>query len=125
MTRATTNVANAAKKPIHIEPVIPRTKYPTADTPAAINAYGSCVNTWSIWCDPAPVELRIVVSEIGEQWSPNTAPASTAASVGSNSSGSTAIIKSAPIGSMRPNVPQLVPVENAIRPAIANKMSGK
>ena len=33
--------------------------------------------------------------------------------------------RSAPIGNMIPNVPQLVPVENAIKPAIKNNKNGK
>ena len=45
-----------------------------------MRAYGICVDTWSIWLQDAPVDERIVVSEIGEQWSPKTEPARVAAS---------------------------------------------
>ena len=41
-------------------------------------AYHIWVLTCSIWSHPAPVEESIVVSEIGEQWSPNIAPVNTA-----------------------------------------------
>ena len=34
--------------------------------------------TWAIWLQPDPMEDIIVVSEIGEQWSPKIAPVNTA-----------------------------------------------
>ena len=40
-----------------------------------VPAYGSCVDTWLTWLHIAPAEAMMVVSEMGEQWSPNTAPA--------------------------------------------------
>ena len=49
--------------------------YITKETPATSIAYGSCVETWLMWFDCAPAEAMIVVSEMGEQWSPQTAPA--------------------------------------------------
>ena len=53
--------------------------YPNNTVIAATNnAYGSWVLTWSIWSHPAPIDDKIVVSDIGEQWSPNIAPVSTA-----------------------------------------------
>src|SRR5690625_1605507 len=70
---------------------------------------------------PAPVEDRIVVSEIGEAWSPRTAPASTAPKAGSNNSGwSTDVMIAPAIGSSSPNEPQEVPVAKAIREATRN-----
>ena len=81
----------------------------------ATATYGSWVVTWVITLQPAPVELRIVVSEIGEAWSPATAPASTAPRTGSSSSGaSTALTIPPAIGSRSPKEPQLVPVAKAI-----------
>ena len=53
----------------------------TAATIAAVPAYGICVRTWSIRSAADPMEDMIVVSEIGEQWSPKIAPHVTAAIV--------------------------------------------
>ena len=41
---------------------------------ATNNEYQICVLTWSMWLHPAPIDDIIVVSDIGEQWSPNIAP---------------------------------------------------
>ena len=35
------------------------------------------MRTWAMWSDPEAMLERMVVSEIGEQWSPQTLPAST------------------------------------------------
>ena len=78
-----------------------------------------------MWLQCAPVEERMVVSEIGEQWSPNTAPAMTADMQGIISEGSTLTAMAAAIGNMMPNVPQLVPVAKAITPASMNKITGR
>src|SRR5690606_4779774 len=71
---------------------------------------------------PAPVLDRIVVSLMGEQWSPQTAPASTAPKAGSSSSGppSTVFMICPAIGSRIPKEPHEVPVEKAIAPASTN-----
>ena len=53
--------------------------YPTNESAATVIAYGSWVEMWLIWFDIAPADDMIVVSEIGEQWSPHTAPARQAA----------------------------------------------
>lgn len=45
----------------------------------AVKANGICVLTWSIWSLEEPAEDNIVVSEIGEQWSPKIPPLNTAA----------------------------------------------
>ena len=95
---------------------------PMHDTNATDSAYGSCVDTWSMWLQRAPVEDRIVVSEIGEQWSPNTAPARTALSIGRISAISDAAAISPAIGSMIPNVPQLVPVAKDIAQDVRKSM---
>ena len=42
----------------------------TAARAAASEAWGICVLTWSIRSQPVQTELRTVVSEIGEHWSP-------------------------------------------------------
>lgn len=47
----------------------------TSETPPTVKAYGIWVRTCSRWLQPVEVELIIEVSEIGEQWSPMTAPA--------------------------------------------------
>ena len=46
----------------------------TAAHEPARNAYGSCVFTWSIVLTRHDAADSTVVSEIGEQWSPQTAP---------------------------------------------------
>ena len=63
----------------------------------------------------APVEDNIVVSDIGEQWSPNTDPPSVAARVTIIIEGLVAIIGSQliiTIGIKIPKVPHAVPIEN-------------
>jgi hypothetical protein len=49
-------------------------RHPTIPTRSA---YGICVRTWSMWSQLEAMLERIVVSEIGEQWSPQTDPART------------------------------------------------
>ena len=77
-----------------------------------------------MWWQLAPVEDKIVVSEIGEQWSPNTAPANTADNIGNIMVESLPIAMSAAIGNIIPKVPQLVPVEKAVMPARINSTTG-
>ena len=71
----------------------------------------------------APADAMIVVSEIGEQWSPQTAPAMQAetATIVIESPG----IAARTIGMRIPNVPQLVPVENARTIAITKMIAGR
>ena len=96
----------------------------TKDTPATVIAYGSCVCTCSTWLHCAPADAMIVVSEIGEQWSPQTAPARqadipiTPIVVPAGNTART-------IGIRIPNVPQDVPVENAITQATIKMIAGK
>lgn len=53
--------------------------YPNIIVNIPINKeYHIWVLTCSIWLQPAPIEDNIVVSDIGEQWSPKIAPVSTA-----------------------------------------------
>ena len=77
-----------------------------------------------MWFDWLPADDIIVVSEIGEQWSPQTAPARQA---------ETPIIKSGLVGSniavtigiRIPNVPHDVPVEKARTQATKKIIAGK
>ena len=71
----------------------------------------------------APADAMMVVSEIGEQWSPYTAPAMQAAMIGVASSGCDSVIAS-PSGIRIPNVPQLVPEANASTHAIRKSTAG-
>lgn len=112
--------------PNPVEVVNPTTTNDTNETTAAITAYGICVMTWTIWSDPDPVLESIVESEIGEQWSPNTPPASTAAIDASNSSGTSNVMIIFPaIGTSIPNDPQDVPVVNAMIHATTNTIAGR
>ena len=65
----------------------------------------------------------MVVSEIGEQWSPQTAPAMQAdtATIVIEEPGTAA----STIGMRMPKVPQLVPVENASTMAITKMIAGR
>ena len=45
--------------------------------PPTIKAYGICVLTCCRWLQLEASELMMVVSDIGEQWSPMTEPANT------------------------------------------------
>ena len=118
------NVTVAAPNESAIDDVIPSATKPTQETNATASAYGSCVATWSIWLQRAPVDDRMVVSEIGEQWSPNTEPARTALSIGNIRAMSVAAAISPAIGNMIPKVPQDVPVEKAIKPDSRNRITG-
>ena len=65
-----------------------------------------------MWSQPAPADDKIVVSEIGEQWSPNTDPEKIAASIiVKKCMWSVCIRIGTIIGIKIPKVPQAVPVE--------------
>ena len=68
-----------------------------------------------MWLQPAPTEHKIVVSEIGEAWSPKIAPAKRAPIIGTKSSGASVIARGTVIGIMIAKVPQEVPVEKLVR----------
>ena len=51
----------------------------TIATMPVVKAYGNWVRTCSMWGHELAKELKIVVSDIGEQWSPSTDPVKTAA----------------------------------------------
>ncbi len=55
--------------------VNPATRKVRNDTDATVKAYGNWVVTWSRWSHCAPADDMMVVSDMGEQWSPQTAPA--------------------------------------------------
>src|SRR5699024_11750240 len=69
-----------------------------------------------------PVLDRMVVSDTGELWSPQTAPSSTAPKLAINSASppGTAFIMSPARASRMPNEPHDVPVANAISAAMTN-----
>ena len=87
-------------------------------------AYGSWVLTWFIWLHCAPALDMMVVSDIGEQWSPHTAPAMHAETqttpIGSVSGKIPRVI-----GMRIPKVPQLVPVAKARKHPMRNTIAGR
>ena len=82
------------------------------------------METWFKWLHCAPADDIIVVSEIGEQWSPQTAPARQADIPIIRSSLSAGKI-AATIGISIPKVPQDVPVEKDRIHATINIIAGK
>ena len=60
------------------------------------------------------MEEMMVVSEMGEQWSPNTPPESSAPITGGRDKPIVTAMGMA-MGNMMPHVPKDVPVENAIK----------
>ena len=77
-----------------------------------------------MWLHSAPAEDIIVVSEIGEQWSPQTAPARHADIPMIRSSGLVANIGRT-IGIRIPKVPQEVPVANERTQATRKMIAGR
>ena len=90
-------------------------------------AYGICVRTCSICGQPVAVDDNIVVSEIGEQWSPQIAPSSTAAKHAKTIRLSPDIVaeSGAAIGSTRAIVAHDEPVENATSPDRIKIINGR
>ena len=74
---------------------------------------------------PLPALDKIVVSEIGEQWSPKTEPAKVADKHTTVKLGSTEIATGTAIGIKIPNVPHAVPVEKDNNPAIMKITTGR
>ena len=68
-------------------------------------------------------EAMMVVSEMGEQWSPQTAPAMQAETQ-TTPCGSVSGKTSSTMGMSMPKVPQLVPVEKAMKQPMRNTMAG-
>ena len=73
-----TNTISALNHAAIILRKIPPNIKPINAHAATKTAYGICVATCSRCGQLAPVDDKIVVSEIGEAWSPNTAPPITA-----------------------------------------------
>ena len=67
----------------------------------------------------------MVVSEMGEQWSPNTEPARVAANMMLRMEISTFSQMGTTMGIRMPNVPQAVPVEKERNAATTNTMAGR
>lgn len=65
------NRINDESRVMKILVVNPATTNPAKEHSAASMAYGIWVVTWSIWLYRAAVDDNMVVSDIGEQWSPN------------------------------------------------------
>ena len=97
--------AETTKERIRFPFVKPITRYPMRQQAATVNEYTICVETWTKWSTPAPALERMVVSDIGEQWSPNTLPASVAAREATSKSGQMACATGIMIGIKIPNVP--------------------
>ena len=73
-----TSTANCSGRRIQSDTPYPMGRVPNKIVTApTVSAYGIWVRTWEMWLQAQDCELSIVVSEIGEQWSPNTAPANT------------------------------------------------
>ena len=88
----------------------------TAQIPAraaATRANGSWVVTWSIKSAPHASDERIIVSDMGEHWSPNIEPPTTAPKQSMPYIGSVDIDQARGIasGNMTANVPNEVPIE--------------
>ena len=71
------------------------------------------MDTWFTWLHWAPADAIMVVSEIGEQWSPQTAPAMQAEMATVINAGWVVWNASTTIGIRIPKVPQEVPVAKA------------
>ena len=101
---------------------------------ATDSAYGSWVRTWSTWSAAEAMEERIVVSEMGEQWSPKTAPESTAPMVAIRMRWLSSVDRPASSGKWYAMgmtmgvriaiVAQEVPVENAMNAATTKVSAG-
>lgn len=123
---ATARATRLVAKLIYTLLVIPAVINPTKEAEATVKEYGIWVETWEMWSQPEPAEDKIVVSEIGEQWSPKTEPEKIAPKIkGKYSSSFIFIIIGTKIGKSIPKVPQAVPVEKARKPATIKTIDGK
>lgn len=103
--------------------VNPATKKVRKDTNATVRAYGNWEETWCTCLHSAPALAMMVVSEIGEIWSPHTAPA-IQAEMEMMRSGSSVGNTAMQIGMRMPNVPHEVPVAKARKAATTKMMAG-
>lgn len=94
------------------------------DTADTVNTYGNWVETWLRWSHWAPALDMMVVSEMGEQWSPATAPARQADMLMymSGPAGSKVLTT---MGIRMPKVAQEVPVEKASMAATTKMTAGR
>ena len=76
-----------------------------------------------MWSEADAIEEIMVVSEMGEQWSPNTPPESSAPITGGRDISSVWAMGMA-MGNIIPHVPQDVPVENAIKLVVIKITAG-
>ena len=76
-----------------------------------------------MWSQSAAMELMMVVSLMGEAWSPKMPPETTAAMTRGMSRLSV-VERARPMGIMMEKVPQLVPVENAVMLATQKTSNG-
>lgn len=108
--------------------VKPRIKYPMTASAPQISEYGSWVFTWSMWSAPAPVDAKIVVSDSGEQWSPNTPPPATAAKQATTSVVIVSLVyakaSGSAIGMQIAKVPHEDPVAKAMTAATTKMIAG-
>ena len=81
--------------------------------------------TWSRWSHCAPADDMMVVSEMGEQWSPQTAPAIHAEMEIIISWGSTSWKHDTTMGISMPKVPHDVPEAKASPMATRKMMAGR
>lgn len=93
-------------------------------TVATVRAYGNWEDTWCTCLHSAPALAMMVVSLMGEIWSPHTAPA-IHADMEMMRSGAAAGNTAMQIGIRMPNVPQDVPVAKARKAATTKMMAGK
>ena len=79
-----------------------------------------------MWSQPAPADDKIVVSDIGEQWSPNTEPEKIAArTIVRKCMWSVCIRIGTIIGIKIPKVPHAVPVEKDKKAPTTKIIAGK
>ena len=102
-------------------------KWATDPTPEIQQAYATAIDEFrerGYVVHELPIEERIVVSEIGEQWSPKVAPASTAPIAPKMTASPPPWATGIAIGKRIAMVPQLVPVTNETKPATTKTPAG-
>lgn len=116
----------ASRNPLRYTSVVATSVATTAPRLAAASASGNCVVTWSMRSPPHASDDSIVVSEIGEHWSPKTAPPSTAPKQSERyvGSGLTAHASGIASGKTTAYVPQEEPIEKATAMQIPIRIAG-
>lgn len=105
--------------------VKPATRNVRNDTAAVVITYGNWVVTWFMCSHCAPADDMMVVSEMGEQWSPATAPAIHAEMEMIISCGSMSWKQDTTMGMRMPKVAQDVPEAKASPVATTKMMAGR